>query len=285
MLVNLFRLLSKLPLPLLHALGSMLGWTVYLVSPAYRHRLKDNISRAGYATHLHAAIRESGKNILELPFIWCASPERVMACGKVENWEVAQAALDSGRGVIFLTPHLGCFEIIAQAIAQRIPLTVLYRPPRKAALKPLIEGARARHNLSLAAANLSGVRILLKTLKKGAAIGLLPDQVPQQGEGVWADFYGKPAYTMTLPAKMQQMTGAQILLSYAERLPNGKGYSIRFVRFEQSLDGTPEQQARGINAGMEQLIARCPAQYFWSYNRYKSPPGAAAAPSTPENAE
>jgi KDO2-lipid IV(A) lauroyltransferase len=234
--------------------------------------------------HLHAAVRESGKNILELAFIWCAPPERVMACARVENWEVAQAALDSGRGVIFLTPHLGCFEIIAQAIAQRIPLTVLYRPPRKDALKPLIEGARARHNLSLAAANLSGVRILLKTLKKGAAIGLLPDQVPQQGEGVWADFFGKSAYTMTLPAKMQQMTGAEILLSYAERLPKGEGYSIRFVRFEQALDGTPEQQARSINAGMEQLIACCPAQYFWSYNRYKSPPGATAAPSTPENA-
>ncbi len=129
----------------------------------------------------------------------------------IENWELAQTALESGRGVIFLTPHLGCFEIIAQAIAQRIPLVALYRPPRKAALKPLIEDARTRPNLTLAPANLSGVRTLLKTLKKGAAIGLLPDQVPQQGEGVWANFFGKPAYTMTLPAKLQQMTEAAVI--------------------------------------------------------------------------
>lgn len=285
MLINFFRLLSKLPLPLLHALGSLLGRVVYLASADYRSRLKDNINRAGYQSHLSGAIRESGKNILELPFIWCAPPERVLATSQVENWEIAQAALDSGRGVIFLTPHLGCFEIIAQAIAQRIPLTVLYRPPRKAALKPLIEGARARHNLMLAPANLSGVRTLLKTLKKGAAIGLLPDQVPQQGEGVWADFFGRPAYTMTLPAKLQQMTGAEILLSYAERLPQGRGYAIRFVRFEQKLEGTPEQQARSINAAMEQLIACCPEQYFWSYNRYKSPPGATAAPGNRETEE
>jgi KDO2-lipid IV(A) lauroyltransferase len=254
---------------------------VYLASPAYRSRLKDNINRAGYSGQLHPAIRESGKNLLELPFIWCAPPGKVLDKAKVENWELAQAALDSDKGVIFLTPHLGCFEIIAQAIAQRVPLTALYRPPRKAALKPLMEDARARANLNLAPANLAGVRTLLKTLKKGAAIGLLPDQVPQQGEGVWAHFYGKPAYTMTLPAKLHQMTGAVILLSYAERLPQGQGYSIRFVAFEEDLQGTPAQQASAINKAMEKLIARCPAQYFWSYNRYKSPPGA----GTPQDQE
>jgi KDO2-lipid IV(A) lauroyltransferase len=281
MLIKLFQFLSRLPLPLLHALGSLLGWIVYLASPAYRSRLKNNINRAGYSGQLHPAIRESGKNLLELPFIWCAPPGKVLDKAKVENWELAQAALDSGKGVIFLTPHLGCFEIIAQAIAQRVPLTALYRPPRKAALKPLMEDARARANLNLAPANLAGVRTLLKTLKKGAAIGLLPDQVPQQGEGVWAHFYGKPAYTMTLPAKLHQMTGAVILLSYAERLSQGQGYSIRFVAFEEDLQGTPAQQASAINKAMEKLIARCPAQYFWSYNRYKSPPGA----GTPQDQE
>ncbi|MBV8665788.1 MAG: lysophospholipid acyltransferase family protein [Burkholderiaceae bacterium] len=285
MLKKLFYLLSKLPLPALHALGSMLGWVVYLASSAYRARLNENIGRAGYAAHLGMAIRESGKNILELPFVWCAPSEKVLTTARIENWEVAQAAFDTGRGVIFLTPHLGCFEIIAQAIAQRIPLVALYRPPRKAALKPLMEDARARNNLQLAPANLSGVRVLLKTLKKNAAIGLLPDQVPQQGEGVWANFFGKPAYTMTLPAKLQQMTGAAIILSYAERLPHGKGYTIKFAHFEEALTGNPEQQAAAINAAMEKLIACCPAQYFWSYNRYKSPPGAGPAPSNPVEGE
>lgn len=273
MLVNLFRLLSKLPLPALHAIGSSLGWLVYLVSSSYRNRLKANIDRAGYGEHRSTAIAESGKSILELAFVWCAPPQQVLATATIENWALAQAALDARQGVIFLTPHLGCFEIIAQAIAAQTPLTALYRPPRKAALKPLIEQARARRNLTLAPANLGGVRTLLKTLKKGAAIGLLPDQVPQHGEGVWADFFGKPAYTMTLPAKLHQMTGAPIILSYAERLPNGRGYVIHFVPCDQALGESADQQARAINAAMERLIARCPAQYFWSYNRYKTPSG------------
>lgn len=277
MLLTLFRLLSALPLRVLHSIGLVLGWIVYFLSPTYRRRLNENITRAGHGSARRAAVGESGKSIFELAFVWCAPQDKVLARATVENWEVAQAALDSKRGVIFLTPHLGCFEVIAQAIAQRVPLAALYRPPRKAALKPLYEQARARGDLSLAPANLAGVRTLLKTLKKGLPVGLLPDQVPQQGEGVWADFFGRPAYTMTLPAKLQQMTGAVVMLSYAERLPRGRGFTIRFVPFEplESLPGqdapTPQQQARAINAAMEALIARCPAQYVWSYNRYKTP--------------
>ena len=282
MLLRLFQLLSLLPLPALHALGALAGWVVYACSPAYRRRLRDNLAHAGYPHLLTNAVVEAGKNIFELPFIWCATPERVLKSAVLHNWPIAQSALDAGQGVIFLTPHLGCFEIIAQAIASRAPLTALYRPPRKPSLKPLLEQARARDGLTLAPANLAGVRALLKTLRAGGAIGLLPDQVPGAGEGIWTSFFGRPAYTMTLPAKMHQMSNAPLVLTYAERLSFGRGYAIHFVRFTERLAGTPEQQARMINAAMEQLIARCPSQYFWSYNRYKgaplssSPPGAAA---------
>ncbi|CAN5855128.1 lysophospholipid acyltransferase family protein [soil metagenome] len=273
MLIFLFRFLSFFPLPLLHAMGSALGWLVYVLSGGYRRLLQENIARAGFSAQLKPAIKEAGKNLMELPFIWCAKPERVLRTASIENWDLVQAALDAKNGVIFLTPHLGCFEIVAQSIAAKTRLTVLYRPPRKSALKPLIEGARARDNLFLAPANLSGVRTMAKALKKGEAIGLLPDQVPQQGEGVWAGFFGKRAYTMTLSAKLHSMTGAPIILTYAERLPHGRGYVVRFAAFEESLDGDATEQATAINRAMEQLIARSPAQYFWSYNRYKKPDG------------
>jgi len=273
MLVLTFRLLSYLPLPLLHAIGSALGWAVYFSSSRYRHRLQDNIRQAGFGEYLSAAIAEAGKNMMELPFVWCASPERVLKTLTIKNWVLVQQAQDAKRGIIFLTPHLGCFEISAQAAAAQLPLTVMYRPPRQAALKPLIEGARARHNLSLAPANLSGVRSLFKVLKRNGAIGLLPDQVPQDGEGVWADFFGKPAYTMTLPAKMLEMSGATMILAFAERLPRGRGYTLHFHPFSMAEGLTPQQQVRAINVAMEQLISFCPAQYFWSYNRYKIPAG------------
>jgi len=272
MLLRLFQILSWLPLPLMHALGAAAGWTVYACSPAYRMRMRANLERAGFVHERRQAIAEAGKSLMELPFVWCGKPARVLRSAQVHDWEVAQRAIDQGKGVIFLTPHLGCFEIIAQVIASRIPLTALYRPPRMEMLEGLLEQARGRGGLNLAPANLSGVRMLLRTLRNGGCIGLLPDQVPGAGEGVWADFFGALAYTMTLPAKLAQMSGAPLVLSYAERLPHGAGYAVHFAPFEGELAGTPAEQARMINAVMESLIARCPAQYFWSYNRYKGRP-------------
>nr|WP_314542697.1 lysophospholipid acyltransferase family protein [uncultured Massilia sp.] len=273
MLVLLFRFLSVFPLPVLHALGAGLGWLVYLASPSYRRRLRGNLARAGYENQLSAAIAESGKAIAELPFVWCADQARVTRHVTMENWELVQRQLDSGKGIVFLTPHLGCFELTAQQVSLRVELTVMYRPPRKSALKPLVEDARARQHMHLAPATLSGVRMLVKALKGGQPVGVLPDQVPQEGEGVWAPFFGRDAYTMTLPAKLAQLGKADILLVYAERLPRGRGYAIRFVPFEGELSGTQTEQAATINRAMEQLIALCPSQYFWSYNRYKRPQG------------
>lgn len=276
MLVILFRLLSVLPLRVLHAFGAALGWAVYLLSPSYRRRLRGNLERAGYGAVLHQAIAEAGKAMLELPFLWCAAPERVAASAVEDNYELVDQALAQGHGIVFLTPHLGCFEITAQQVALRTKLTVMYRPPKQAALKPLMEGARARGNLHLAPATVAGVRILARSLKNGEPVGVLPDQVPQQGEGVWAPFFGRAAYTMTLPAKLARMGKSPVLLVYAERLPKGRGFRLRFSRFEGSLDGTAAGQAASINRAMEQLIAQCPAQYYWSYNRYKQPDGVAA---------
>jgi KDO2-lipid IV(A) lauroyltransferase len=273
MLVLLFRFLSRFPLPVLHGLGAALGWLVYLASPSYRRRLRGNLALAGYEGQLSAAIAESGKAIAELPFVWCADQARVTRHVTMENWELVQDQLDSGKGIVFLTPHLGCFELTAQQVSLRVELTVMYRPPRKSALKPLVEDARARQHMHLAPATLSGVRMLVKALKGGQPVGVLPDQVPQQGEGVWAPFFGRDAYTMTLPAKLAQLGKADILLVYAERLPRGRGYAIRFVPFDGTLAGDQAAQAATINRAMEQLIARCPSQYFWSYNRYKRPQG------------
>lgn len=281
MLVALFRLFSRLPLPVLHTLGAALGWLVYALSPTYRKRLRENLSAAGYKQHLYQAIAESGKSIAELPFVWCAPQERVTRHCQVENFDMVMQRMADGERILFLTPHLGCFELTAQMIALRTRLTAMYRPPRKAALRPLIEDARARANLHLAPANLAGVRILAKELKKGHSVGILPDQTPQEGEGVWADFFGRAAYTMSLPIKLQQMAKASIILTYAERLPAGRGYIVRFVPFGLLPDAPLAEQARAINQAMENLIARCPAQYFWSYNRYKVPPGVDLPPATP----
>jgi KDO2-lipid IV(A) lauroyltransferase len=225
-----------------------------------------------------AAIAEAGKGLLELPKIWLRPQEEVIArVVKVSGWELVESAWAAGRGILFLTPHMGCFEITAQYYAARKPMTVLYRRPKKDWLAPLVEAGRGA-NLKLAPADLSGVRRLLKALKGGEAVGMLPDQVPGKGEGAWVPFFGRPAYTMTLAARLAE-TGATVLLAYAERLHYGAGYHLKLFPLSAPLAGDLMQRTAQLNRELEALIRLCPEQYLWGYNRYKEPRGAGAPPA------
>lgn len=269
----LFRLLSRFPLPVLHNLGAILGWLAYLLSPTYRRHLRENAALAGADAAAAASVAEAGKGVLELPKIWLRPHDEVVGLVvKVTGWELVESAWREGRGILFLTPHLGCFEITAQYYASFRPMTVLYRRPKQAWLAPLIEEGRGA-NLRLAPADLSGVRRLIKALKTGAAAGMLPDQAPGAGEGIWAPFFGKPAYTMTLAARLAE-TGATVLLAYAERLHYGAGYHLKLFQLSQPLAGELPERVAAINAELEALIRQCPEQYLWGYNRYKVPAGA-----------
>ncbi|WP_349771917.1 lysophospholipid acyltransferase family protein [Thauera sedimentorum] len=280
----LFRMLSRLPLRVLHLLGGWAGWLVYRVDAGYRRRLHDNLALAigrDDPALVRQAAREAGRQALELPWVWLRTADEVVAgVRRVEGWELVDAALAEGRGLLFLTPHLGCFEITAQYIASRTPITVLYRPPRKAVLQPLMEAGRARGQMKTAPADLSGVRKLVKTLRSHEAVGMLPDQAPGVGEGVWAPFFGRPAWTMTLAARMAEVKGVCVLYVWAERLPRGEGFALRFSEGVEALEGELEARCATINREIERLILACPAQYLWGYDRYKRPKGV-AAPDAP----
>ena len=282
MLLRLFRWLSVLPLGVLQALGAGLGLVVYASSAVYRQRLRAHLRQAGYAPGEWAlnAAAHAGRMVGELPAVWfrrgdAAPVHRVEVLGK----EYVDAVRARGKGVLYLTPHLGCFEISAQTAAQWGPITVMFRPPRKAVLRPLALASRQRHNLATAPANLAGVRLLLRALRSGESVGLLPDQAPGSGEGVWADYFGRPAYTMTLPSRLVQLGNAEIILASALRRPGGRGYTLTLELLPEPLAADPQRAAEQINRALETLIRRCPEQYLWAYNRYKQPAGAPPAPT------
>lgn len=275
----MMHLLARLPLRVLHALGGFIGWVIAQLAPAYRRRLRANLAQAGYTGRAarRAAAVETGRMVFELPKLWLRPRAEVLRLvRRVEGLEQAIAARAAGKGVVFLTPHFGCFEIAAHVVAETGPLTALYRPAHKERLRRMMDAGRARENVTLAAASLGGVRQLLAALKRGEAVGILPDQVPALGEGEWADFFGRPAYTMTLAGKLAARADAAAFLVMSYRLPRGEGYTVRVTPLPAALAG--ESAARRVNRALEGAIREHPAQYLWGYNRYKRPPGAPPPP-------
>ena len=271
----LLRLLAGLPLAVLHPLGSVLGWAMYGMSPTYRRHLRENLRLAGYtdARTRRAAIAAAGQTITELPAVWFGPHQRALALVKrIEGAEAALAARAQGKPVLFLTPHMGCFEVAAQYAAAHTPITVLYRQPKMGWLEPLMRAGRSRPNVRLVPADLAGVRELFAALKRGEAAGFLPDQVPGEGEGEWAEMFGKPAYTMTLAAKLAERDNVACFVAFAKRLPRGGGYHILLRPLPEILPG--ETATRRLNRALEALVRECPDQYLWGYNRYKTPAGA-----------
>ena len=280
-MIGLMRLVGRLPLGFLHRVGAVLGWVVYAASPTYARQLRENLSSSGICGDelqcrrlSRQAVTEAGKALAEIVAVWFgpddAVARMVVAC---DGWEAVERAQARGKGIIFLTPHLGCFEIAAMYGARRMPLTVLYRPPKQRWLEPVMTAGRSRLRAELAPTTVTGVRMLYKALSRGAAVGMLPDQAPGEGEGVWADFFGRPAYTMTLVRRLQKKSGAALIMAFAERLARGRGFRLHF--HEVSTEHFDET---ALNRAVEEQVRSCPVQYLWGYNRYKVPAGAQPPP-------
>ena len=268
---TIFKAFGILSLPSLHRLGAALGWLIYWCTPKSAVTIKKNIEISGLAKNaqqfkqiLNTNIAESGKAVLETIGIWQKKEAALLPLVKqVHGWEIVKNALQRGKGIIFLTPHLGCFEIAPIFYGSKHPITVLYRPPKLKFLHQFIVQGRTRTGIKLAQANASGVRKLMQALKRNEAIGILPDQIPAAGEGEWANFFGRPAYTMTLASKLAEKTGATVIMAFAERLKNGEGYDIHITKLESIVT------AQLLNTSVEQQIALMPCQYLWRYDRYK----------------
>jgi Kdo2-lipid IVA lauroyltransferase/acyltransferase len=275
----IFRFFSVWPLRALHALGGALGWGVWLCSPGYRQRFRAHVAQAGLAFDAaQPAIAEAGRFVAELPKLWLRPfDESCLANVQILGQDHAQAAFAQGKGVVFFGPHCGSFELGPQALAEVFgprhgALTAIYRPARQPSLAAIELATRQRPLFKVLPASLSAIKAMHKALKANQAVALLTDQVPPEGLGVWAPFFGKPAYTMTLAARLALQTGATLLPVSCERLPKGRGYIVK-IRPAVELGGGADllNAVTCINQAIEAIVLSQPGQYLWGYGRYKTP--------------
>ena len=212
----------------------------------------------------------------ELPRLWLGSAVRVFWSDRAALDAMFAQAGSNNKGIIFLTPHLGSWEVAGQAIASACNahgkvMTVMYKPAKQASLDAIVKASRQRPGMETVPADVSGVRQTLRMLKSGGAIGLLPDQVPLSGMGVWTNVFDKPAYTMTLAAKLAQSNSCPVVMVWCERIKYGRGYRVFTRTLVLKLDETLDAVVQQINDAVEGAIAELPTQYLWGYARYKTP--------------
>ncbi|AEP35860.1 lipid A biosynthesis acyltransferase [Taylorella asinigenitalis] len=273
--LKIIQFWGSLPLTFLQKMGRFLGYLIYKISyKKYGARIDDHASTAGYVSrefHNEAA-REIGAMFGEIPYIWF-NFEKAFKRLTLKSPDVLEKLKQNpNQSYLFICLHMGCFEVVSRFLSLHFPIVVMYRPAKKKFFEPVLSKVRETENTKAVPANFSGVREFIKALRSGKSVGLLPDQVPATSDGVWVKFFGRDAYTITLPGKLVSQTKAIPILIYAIRKDVGQGWDL-YMKEGPKLDGLPaEQQAQLINNELEEAIRKAPTQYLWSYNRFREPP-------------
>jgi KDO2-lipid IV(A) lauroyltransferase len=281
MLYLILRLFSSLPLAAIQIIGAGTGVLVYWFSPRYRRRLYKNHQSAAYysgfkSTPLRVAA-ESGMMFADTLWIW-RHPKSSISKVAIENLDQVIELSKNRKGLIVLASHFGGFEIVPRIFAEHTRATVMFRPARKKWVNELMLKSRKHSEIDFVEANISGVRQIKRALLKGEVVGLLADQVPSVGDGVWAKFFNQYAYTTSFPIKLARQVNVAILFVGAERLGLGKGWLIKSRLVTEAFPDCLVDACTGMNHYFEEMILSKPHQYMWSYNRYKRPAGAEIAP-------
>ena len=277
--------LGRLPWAWLRGLGRALAWgwrrtgaresvvaarNLELAYPDLPPRQRDELQ--------HAALRTTAYQALETLHLWTHRHARNLELIRTHDGsELFDRAIASGRGVIVAAPHHGNWELLNQWLAMRTPLAILYRAPESAIGEAFLRRVRADESdrVTQVRAEGPGIRQLFKVLRAGGVVGILPDQQPKAGDGVFAPFFGVQALTMTLLGRLAERSGATVLFGCCERIGDGPGFALRFEAAPDGIASTDAVvAATALNAAVERIARRAPAQYQWTYKRYKQrPPG------------
>lgn len=274
----LMHLLARLPLPVLHAMGASLGrWARRLPNRQRRNALI-NIAiclpergRAEQVALRDEALRESGKTYLEIAHLWLRPTAEVL--GLVREVRGAEhLRRPDGRGLIVLSPHIGAWELAGLYLAAQGPTAIFYKPQKY--LDSLILAARRRSGAELAPITSKGIRRLVQALERGDYVGILPDQEPKAHKGsTFAPFFGVPALTMLLVNRLARRAEVPVVFLFAERLAGEAGFRLHCIPAPEGIDSADDKvAARALNLGIERCIRTCPAQFLWSYKRFRRRP-------------
>lgn len=272
-------LLGRLPWPLLAAMGDGLAWLWRRFDLRESRVARRNLEIAypglpeAERARLHREIlRTTARQAFETLRLWTRPHADNLRGLLVERHgvEAFDAAIASGKGVIVAAPHHGNWELLNQWLADHTPLAILYRPPDSAVGEAFLRLARADagDRVTQIRAEAAGIRQLFKRLRDGGVVGILPDQQPKQGDGEFVPFFGREAYTMSLLPRLAERSGAAVLFAWCERIGPLR-FALHIVPAPPGIaDADTLAATTALNAAVESIARRDPAQYQWTYKRW-----------------
>jgi len=271
--------LGRLPLSANRALGALGGTLAWHLRGRARRVSLHNLSLcfAGMPADERQALAQrslvqTGIGATETAWCWRRPPRHWLS----DRVEVVGAdryaqALAGGRGVLVATPHIGAWEVGLPIAAVQGQLHYFYRAPRDRSFDPLLRRGRANLSGQPLGLDAGGIRRALKLLGAGQPVGILPDQEPDRGGGVFAPLFGVPALTMTLLPKLAARSGAPVLFLVVVR--RGRGWRAHFLEADEGIASRDVDVATAaLNRSVERCVAVAPAQYLWSYRRFRELP-------------
>lgn len=272
--------LSLIPLKTLHLMGGVLG-TILSFTPNSSKKITEENLKLCFPNKNSKEIRdltkksliETSKSLFESGHNWLNFPKS--GVGKlvtVVGLENVIKALEEKRGIILFSPHMGNIEVLVSYLASNFTneVTIPYTPAKITSLDKIIKTSRESMGANMVRANSSGVRTLLKSLKKGGLLIMASDQVPKKKNGVISSFFGIPALSVTLISSLGKRTGSPCVSVCCLRQPSGKGYKIIFSRKINALNNLEVQEGVNLmNRQLEECIMAAPEQYAWEYKRFK----------------
>ena len=275
----LIKLIGVLPLSTARGLGSFIGGIGWLVKERNSKVTLENLAicfpdmnRKSRTNLAKRSIKCTGALAAETFVIWHRSNRwREQHVKHIHNEHFMVDAVNLGRGVILLAPHIGNWEFLGAQLSKYGNVTCLYQPPKQGYLEHFVVKNRAQVGMQSAPTNRKGVAMLLAALKQKGILGILPDQCPDQG-GEFSPFFNTPAYTMTLVHGLIMRTQCRVVAGVAQRVSNG--FELHFIAPPESIySETQSESLAAMNKTVEMCIAICPEQYQWEYKRFKVEPG------------
>lgn len=273
---------ARLPWPWLRAIGDGVAW-LWQRSGGRESRVAGrNLELAcpellpGQRDALqHEILRTTARQTFETLRLWTRPhAENLGLIRETQGVDLFDAAIAAGKGVIVAAPHYGNWELLNQWLAAHTPLAILYRPPESRLGEAFLRRVRGdkADRITQIRAEAAGIRQLFKRLRDGGVVGILPDQQPKRGDGEFAPFFGKPAYTMTLLSRLAERSGATVLFAYCERIGD-QAFALRIEPAPAAIASRDTIVAiTALNAAVERIARRSPAQYQWTYKRYTLQP-------------